>query len=242
MPFFSIYMSKNLEDIRGQVRSFLDEPIAADWTDAELNQLINARYHLVYTAAIDAFENYADLKTTTTDVVAGQQEYETQLDFLKMRRVEIKYKSDNDNAQRALPTTLDQILRDLNASTTGVTNLANPVYYLRGNTIGFLPVPDLDVTNGIKSWYYATQPDLVNDYDEITLPYADRDWMTIAYGAASDALMYGQQEPGASGEMETRFRRGVTKMQESLEDRVSDNAKFTVDLVGHPLDFSEGGY
>lgn len=235
-------MSKNLEDIRGQVRSFLDEPIAADWTDAELNQLVNARYHQVYTAAIDAFENYSDLKTATTDVKVNQQEYELQLDFLKMRRVEIKYKDSNGNFQRALPTTLDQILRDLDSSATGVTNLANPVYYLRGNVIGFLPVPDLEVTNGIKSWYYAKQPDLVEDFDEIVLPYADRDWMTIAYGATADALMYGQQEPGSSSEMETRFRRGVREMQQALEDRVSDNAKFTVDIVGTPVDFSEWGY
>lgn len=235
-------MAKNLEDIRNQVRAFLDEPVAADWTDTELNQLINARYHQVYTAVIDSFENYADLKTATTDIVADQQEYELQIDFLKIRRVEINYDSNTTTYKRALPTTLDQVLKDLGDANSGVTVVVNPVYYVRGNIIGFIPIPDEAVTDGIKTWYYAKQSDLDDDSDEINLPYPDRDFMLIAYGATADALLYGQQEQAAAAEMERKFRVGVTQMQESLEDRVSDNAKYVIDVGGNPLDFAEWGY
>jgi hypothetical protein len=109
-------MAKNLEDIRNMVRSFVDEPIAADWTDNELNALINVRYHQLYSAVIDVFEEYAQLKVATTDIVAGQQEYETQLDFLKMRRVEVKYQDSEQNYSRAYPVSLDSVRRDLEST------------------------------------------------------------------------------------------------------------------------------
>jgi hypothetical protein len=235
-------MAKTLEDARNMLRSFLDEPIAADWTDPELNALLNARYHLLYTAVVDVFEEYAELKQATTDLVAGQQEYETQLDFLKMRRVEVKYKDDATSYARALPISLDQVRRDLADVTGGVTVVRQPNYYLRGNIIGLLPVPTLDVVDGIKSWYYATVPDLVANSDTFRLPYADRDWLTIVYGAAADALMFGQQEPAASDQMEKRWKQGLEIMQQSLEDRVSDEYKGVVNVVGDDDNFAEWNY
>ena len=235
-------MSKTLENARNMVRSFLDEPISADWTDLELDALINTRYHLLYSAVIDVFEEYAELKQTTTDLVAGQQEYETQLDFLKMRRVEVKYKDDTTAYARALPISLDQVRRDLADVSGGVALIRQPNYYLRGNIIGLLPVPSLAVVDGLKSWYYATVPDLTQNSDYFHLPYADRDWLTIVYGATGDALMFGQQEPAAADQMEKRWKQGVDIMQQSLEDRVADEYKGVIDVVGSDVNFTEGNF
>ena len=235
-------MAKSIEDIRNMVRSFIDEPIPADWTDAELNALVNARYHKLYSAAVDTYENYAETKVTTTDIVAGQQEYETQLDFMKMRRVEVNYSENSIAYSRAFPISLDQVRRQLDNSNVSVSTVRTPNYYLRGNVIGIIPVPQLDVVDGIKSWYYATVADLVDDSDLITLPYADRDWLTIAYGAAADALTFGQQEMGAAGDMEAKYEQGVRIMQQQLEDRVSDEYKGVIDATGDGLNFAEWGY
>ena len=234
-------MAKSLEDLRLQVRSFLDEPIAADWTDTELNQLINARYHRVYSAVVNTYDEYADLKVATTDMVAGQQEYETQLDFMKMRRVEVKYDPNATTYTRAFPVNLDAVRTELATARAGAALVRSARYYLRGNTIGLLPVPDLDVVDGIKSWYYATVTDLVADSDTINLPYPDRDWLIIAYGAVADALNYGQQEPQIADQMERKFDRGIQIMQQQLEDRRSDEYKSVVDVTSQPIDFGEWG-
>jgi len=234
-------MAKTLEDLRLQTRSFLDEPIAADWTDQELNQLINTRYHQVYSAVIATYDEYAELKVATTDLVAGQQEYETQLDFMKMRRVEVKYDVNSSAYQRCFPVSLDEVRRDLGNANQGASVIRGGNYYLRGNIIGLLPVPTEDVVDGMKSWYYATVPDMTEDEDTITLPYPDRDWMLIVYGAVADALNYGQQEPVIADKMETRFKEGIRMMQENLEDRRSDEYKGVIDVSGQLLDFSEWG-
>jgi len=52
--------------------------------------------------------------------------------------------------------------------------------------------------------------------------------------------MFGQQEPGSSDQMEKRWRNGVELMQQSLEDRVSDEYKGVVDVVGENMYFGEG--
>jgi hypothetical protein len=234
-------MSKTLEDLRIQTRAFLDEPIAADWTDAELNQLINVRYHQVYSAVITTYDEYAELKVATTDIVASQQEYELQLDFMKMRRVEVKYDENATTYTRAYPVNLDQVRGELGSSNAGAAIVRNARYYMRGNTIGLLPTPTENVTDGIKSWYYATVSDLLQDSDTINLPYPDRDWMTIVYGAVADALNYGQQEPQIAEQMERKYDRGIQMMQQMLEDRQSDEYKGVVDVTGQSIDFGEWG-
>jgi hypothetical protein len=230
-------MAKNLEDLRNMTRSFLDEPISADWTDLELNALINARYHQVYSAVIATYDEYAELKVATTDLVAGQQEYETQLDFMKMRRVELKFDPTNTNFTRAFPATLDAVRGDLGNLNAGRTS--KPHYYLRGNIIGLLPIPTVDIEDGMKSWYYATVGDLVENSDTVILPYADRDWLIIVYGAVADALNFGQQEPSIADQMERKFKAGIDMMQENLEDRQADEYKGVIDATGEDLNFGE---
>ena len=235
-------MAKTLENIRDQVRSFLDEPIAADWTDAELNTLINQKYHEVYSSVINVYEEYATLKEATTSVVADQQEYNLPSDFLKMRRVEVYYDDDSDaTPKRALPIPLDQVRRDLANENIGVKIIQNPLYYLRGDCIGLLPIPDETRSAGFRIWYYATVSDLSDNDSTIDLPYSDRDWMLIAYGATADALRFGQQEVGEADRFDEKYERGIKLMQESLEDRISEEYKGIVDVRNESLDFGEWG-
>jgi len=232
-------MSKTLLNLRTQVRSYVDEPTPLDWTNAELNTLINTYYHKVYTAVVDVFEDYAPISTNLQDSEADQQEYSLPSDFLKMRRVEINYDVSNSNSipQRALPVNMDSVRRDLGNQNVGVNILRNPAYYLRGSVIGFLPIFDKTGTNAIKIWYNPLQSDLSSDSDTITLPYADRDWLLIAYGAAAEALRFGQQESTEALQLERKFDEGLAKMQESLEDRIAEESKGVLDVQGDSVDF-----
>jgi hypothetical protein len=247
-------MAKTLLTIRDQVRSFLDEPSTkeADWTDDELNVLINTYYHKTYTAVLKVFENYAPLHTAYIDSVANQQEYDisTLTDSatstsevpVTIRRVEINYDVDatNSTAERAYPINIDAVRRDLAVNTLGpgITTGAN--YYLVGNKIGFIRIPDKNGTNAIEIWYNPQKNDLSADSDTIDLPYADRDWMLIAYGATAEALRFGQQESGEADKFDAKFIRGIEMMQEDLEDRVSEETKVVIDTSGQSIDFQDG--
>lgn len=231
-------MAKSLSTIRTQVRGFLDESTAADWTNAELNTLINVRYHKVYAAAITVFEEY-NITTATTATVASQQEYGLPSDFYKIRRVEINYDTSDSNSAptRALPKNIDVVRRDLGFTNMGTAIFSNAYYYIIGNEIGFVPIPDKSQSGAITIWYVKQVTDMSSDSDEIEIPYPDRYWMLIAEGATADALRFGQQDMEAADRFERKFEFGLLKMQEELEDRVAEEGKTIIDTSGAILDF-----
>ena len=236
-------MAKNRSDIRSVVRDVLDEDPAADWTDAELNTLVNIYYHEVYSAIVDVFENY-ETTTAQSNSVADQQEYSLPSDVLKVRRVEINYdvSATNSAPMRALPVPIDAVRRDLANTNLGVTINRGPVYYLRGDNIGFIPVPTRAGTNAIQIWYAPVRSDLTNDTTNIDIPYPDRDYKLIAYGAIADALRFGQQESIEADKFDRKFTRGVEKMQERSEDRIADEVKGVVDTTAENMDFGQNYY
>lgn len=236
-------MSKTLANIRTQVRSYLDETSAADWTDTELNSLINQRYHRVHTAIAGVFEDYK-ITTSFESLVANQQEYTLPTDLYKLRRVEVNYDISNSNSvfQKATPlTSLESVRTRLAETNIGSAILRNPVYYVTGLKIGFLPIPTSSGTNAIKYWYVPVLTELSADADTIDIPYPDRYWNIIAEGATADALRFGQQESVEADKLDQKFVAGILLMQEELEDRIADDSKFVLDVSGQSLDFT-GGY
>lgn len=236
-------MAKTLVNIRDYVRDVLDEQSASDWTNAEIDVWINVRYHQVYTAIINTFEDYYST-TTQANTVADQQEYSLPSDFYKLRRVEINYDtSQTSNApQRALPINIDSVRRDLGQTNLGVIIQHNPIYYIRGNTIGFIPIPDKGQTNAIKYWYVKTVSDMSADSDAPDIPYVDRYWVAIAMGAVADLLRFGQQDMTSADRFDLKFEVLVSKMQEELEDRIADESKFITDVMSESFDFIGSEY
>lgn len=239
-----------LSTIRSQVRSYLDETTASDWTDAELNTLINQRYHRVYSSVITVFEDY-NITTATINTVANTQEYDTSSadplpsDIFKIRRVEINYDVSNSNSvmQRATPiTNIDAIRVRLGESNLGSNIFRNPAYYYVGGKLGFLPIPDKTGTDAIKLWYVKTVADLSSDASTIDIPYPERYWNIIAEGAVADALRFGQQDLGAADKFDQKFIAGILLMQEELEDRIAEETKSVTDISGENLDFGSPGY
>lgn len=236
------YMSVALSTIRTQVRSFLDETTAADWTDAELNRLINQRYHRVYTAVITVFEEYK-ITTSYSSLVANQQEYSLPTDLFKLRRVEINYDITNTDSvfQRVAPiTSVDAIRTRLGETNLGPGISRNPLYYVLGSLVGLLPIPTTAATNGLKFWYIPYLSDLSSDSSTIDIPYPDRYWHIIAEGAAADAYRFGEQDSQEADKFDLKFNAGILLMQEELEDRVAEDSKFVVDVSGDNLDMGGG--
>lgn len=240
---------KTLTNVRTYVRSLLDETTAADWTNAELNRLINNRYHRVITAVINVYEDYY-LTTDTFDSVEDQEEYGSSdgapTDVFKVRRVELNYdvSSSSGAPTRCLPiSTIDAVRRDLSYTNTGIglQVYSNAHYYIYGYgsnfKIGFIPKPDKDGTNAIKIWYIKEVSDLSSDSDQLDIPYADRYWNLIAEGATGDALRFGQQDNDSADKFDIKFEQGLGIMQQELEDRVAEESKSVIDVTGEILDF-----
>lgn len=245
-------MAKTLSDVRSLVRSYLDEATAADWTNAELNTLINQRYHRVYTQVVTVFEDYY-LTTDLFNSTANQKEYGSAdglaTDIYKIRRLEVNYDVSNANSvpMRALPiSTIEIIRRDLGEANIASGIRGNAGYYTFGHgsdlKIGITPTPDKTGTNAIKIWYVKKLSDLSSDSDDVNIPYADRYWHLIAEGATADALRFGQQDLDAADQFDAKFDRGLVLMQQELEDKIAEESKTTIDVTGEFIDFEQLQY
>jgi len=225
--------------IRTNVRSFLDEVSEADWTDTELDYFINQAYHEVASSVMETFEDYYMSEPTFSDSVEDQQEYVLPTDFHKIRRVEINYDTTNDdsNYQRALPSNIDEVRGRLENTDFLIGNSRNPVYYLVGDRIGFLPILNENGTDAIKILYIKEIADMDEDTDEIDIPYPERYYKLIVLRATADALRKGQQESTEADKLDSKFDRGLEKMKRELEDRISEEGKTVIDISDDILEF-----
>lgn len=235
-------MSKTLANLRAQTRTYLDEAVQADWTDTEVDREINSSYLKLYTAAVAVYEDYYSVKAQSHST-ALTQEYALPSNFWKMRRVEINYKPSSSDSvpQRALPESIDSVFKQLSSSVSTVGVMGNPAYYLRGNNIGFLPVPTETTTTGTKPitiWYIKTITELSAAGDEIDIPFADRYAFIISLDAAGTLLRKGQQEETAARGYLAEADVERDKMAQELEDRVADDSKKIIDTQGDDMDFS----
>ena len=225
--------------IRTNVRTFLDEVSEADWTNTELDYFINQAYHEVASSVMETFEDYYMSVPTFSDSVEDQQEYVLPTDFHKIRRVEINYDTTNDdsNYQRALPSNIDEVRGRLENTDFLIGNSRNPVYYLVGDRIGFLPILNENGTDAIKILYIKEIADMDEDTDEIDIPYPERYYKLIVLRATADALRKGQQESVEADKLDVKFEKGLEKMKRELEDRVSEEGKTIIDVSNDNLEF-----
>lgn len=245
-------MAKILSDVRTATRAILDETTAADWSNAELNTLINQRYHRVYTTVINVYEDYY-LTTDTFNSVADQQEYSSahgvNSDIYKIRRVELNFNVSNANSAptRCMPIKdTDAVLRDLGQQNIGVQIFSHAYYYTFGHgssfTIGFIPIPDRTGTNAIRMWYITQISDMSSDSTNLNIPYADRYFYIIAEGAAADALRFGQQDSAEADKLDIKFDKGLLLMQQELEDYTAEGTRHVLDISGEYIDFEQTSY
>lgn len=248
-------MSITLATIRTQVRSNLDEPAtdAADWSDAELNRLINQWYHQVVTAVMSVYEDYYITKDPF-NITANKQEYTTvdglPSDIFKIRRLEVNYDPTNANASptRLYPVPIDAVRQDLGLTNSGVGVRTQRYgnYYTFGFgstiTIGLAPIPATAGTAAGNIWYIPTLADLSSDASVISIPYPERYYNIITDGATGSALAFGQQDTPEAARLKRDAVGQIALMQEELEDKIAEPSKFVIDSSGEDLDLSSGGY
>lgn len=221
-------MAKVLSDVIYSTRVYLDEAAPQNFTAAEVLQAINSQYQALVTTAQTVWENYY-ITSTTTNTVANQQEYALPSTFFKTKRIEINYQPQvtNSTLQRALA--IDTEGDPLNLGNTQLFNTAlqGPTYYIQNNNLGFVPIPteagpDTAGNPTIKMWYIPYVVDMVDDTDNVNIPYADRYYQLIALGAAGLLLRKGQQQEAFATKYLANFESQLDKMKMELLDRQAD--------------------
>lgn len=231
-------------DAIAKTRMFLDEVSAKTWPDTEVKREVNFAYQEFVTAVVNAFEDFY-LTPTAFSLVDALQEYGVSDgvpdDVYKIRRIELNY----DTAQaanafrKAMPINITQVRDSL--STSGLGAVSAPRYFTYGfetsMKLGFIPVPNVDSTNGAKLWYVQKIPNLVLITDTVNIPYADRYASGVALLAAGSLLRKGQQEELAAARYIADGQAMKSQMVEELEDRVADESKVIIDSLGMDTDF-----
>lgn len=232
-------MSKTLANARTEVRIYLDEASAADFTDSEVDLAINRGYQDVAGAVMEVYEEfYATTTPFTYAIVANLQEYTIDESLIKVSRVEINYDPTNSSsvATRALPIKTNEVRGNL-GNTSLISAGGNASYYLHGNIgaqkIGFIPIPTIADTTGesISVWGIAIPTDLSDSTDNVNIPYANRFVYLVALRAAAQLLRKGQQEENNAQNYINEYQRGLVQMKSFLKERISDDVHMIADVL-----------
>ena len=139
------------------VRSQIDEPDAANWSDDEIRNHLWFGERLV----IDKIGCYTGTSATTS-TVSGTQEYSKPSDSFRVSKVtydSVKLKK------------IDQADYDAMSSISygGTLATGSPCYYYEfGSVIGLFPVPDAAKT--LKFWYVKEPANLTSSSDVFSVP------------------------------------------------------------------------
>lgn len=98
--------------------------------------------------------NQTDYPIASADLVAGQQDYELPLTLgaLKIQRLDISF--DGITWQKCSPFDVQETLQPLDTTSVGVNfSKTNPKYDIRANSIFIYPIPDANVTAGLKIYF-----------------------------------------------------------------------------------------
>lgn len=206
-------------------------------TNSGLTTWMNDAYMQMVDEIIKVNPDYF-VKSSTTATVANQQEYDLPSDWEKIIMINMKV---SGVWKRVLPMG-DADIRHISAhsdttSNQGFTN-AEPRYYIIGDNIGIMPIPDTTLASALKIWYVYTPTELSNDSDEPAIQA--RYHHLIKYGAYANYLDQ-DEEHVAAERMRIRFDALVQRMVENLQDKQVDEVK-GVEITQNQDMYSDDSY
>ncbi len=169
------------------------------------------------------------IKKSTTSSIDGQQEYELPSDFESISMVNIQI----DGTWKRVEPLGDADIRHIEIADdpSGFT-WSHPKYYIKGDNIGFAPIPNETTSNNIKIWYEYTPTELDDDSDEPDIP--KKYHHIIKYGAYANYLDQ-DDEHVAAERMRQRFDKKIQDMVNRLTRRQTDVARSVTITQGKDL-------
>lgn len=241
-------MAKTLTDLRANTRMYLDEAVAADWTNTDVDYAINYSYQDLASEVMQVYEQFYETTTPFTyALVANQQEYTIDSSIIKVTRIEVNLAPNIANSvpSKAVPIKMNESLVQLSSTSTGGNTISSVGYYIHGNLsaqkIGFIPLPTVSDTGNTKSisvWGITLPADLVNPTDAPVIPFVDNFAYLIGLRAAAMLLSKGQQDERSSTKYLGLYNTGVVKLKNFIQGRQSDGPEMVQEVYLENTDFS----
>jgi len=205
--------------------------------DAGLSTWLNDAYMQMVDEIIKVNPDYF-IKSSTTSTVANQQEYDLPSDFEKIIMVNIQI---DGTWKRVLPmgdADIRHIPTHSDTTSSQGFSTAAPQYYLIGDNIGIMPIPDTTTASALKIWYTYTPTEMTTDSTEPAIPA--RYHHILKYGAYATYLDQ-DEEHVAAEMMRRRFDALVQRMIENLQDKQTDETK-SVTITQNADMYSDDSY
>lgn len=235
-----LYNASLSSGLRNYTR-FLTNTDSTTFTDADLDASLNMYYHLFVgeiLAAQDDWDFQGDY--ATTDLVANQQEYVLPANILKIKDIEITYDGTNwyklsklDHSE--IGTATDTLSISQEFFTT------KPCGDLMDNSIFLYPIPQSNITGGLKIWFSKEVTELSNATDEPV--FSEAYHKGLCYGAAKDYFekyLDITSNAGKRDRMEMNMQELIVKMKEFYNTKDQDR-EYVVSSYDSDFD-SEYGY
>lgn len=216
----SLYFPE-LNDLIARVRTYIDEPVQANFTNTEITYAINDAQQELGTEITQVNEHYFvnPVPTTFVPVVNPITSlYALATDFFKMARLEIQTSGE-------MVPFID--LNEKSIDNLGIPPLVNTAgygagiqAYILGNDVGITPPPN-DPTMIFQYWYEPVLKDLVNPTDTSAIP---RVWIdALAMLAAIDMLVKDEDD---TSQLERKYARRLDQIKRTARNRQVQNPKY----------------
>ena len=217
-----------LAQIRTLVLSFLDDPDAGYFTNAQTLVFINNAQREVQKTLGQAFEAY-NIKKVKTTMVVGQKEYALPSDFKRLHRLEIVISGSPPNETLRRLTKITRNQQDEFPTTYG-----SPVaYFFQGNYLILVQAPDTAQVLRMEYEYLAA--DLSNDSDSPDLPSQYHEMIAIM--AARDGLIKDGRDAAL---MQRKIDEFKELMKQDAEQRNVDQPRSVIQTRGDDSSFDDG--
>jgi hypothetical protein len=186
---------------------------------AGLTTWLNDAYMQMVDAITEVNPDYFT-KSATADTVANQQEYDLPSDFERVTMVTVTLAGVTYRF-RPLPNITDVPIHGQTDANNGYA-LPDGRYYIVGDNIGLLPIPDEAGDENLKLWYVYTPAELSADTDEPVIP--KKYHHLIKYGAYANYLDQDDEHVAAEN-MRRRFDARVEQMISVMSQNQVDEPK-----------------
>lgn len=209
---------------------------AVEVDSSGLSTWLNDAYMFAVDELVKANPDYFT-KAATASTVTDQQEYDLPTDFEKAIKCEIQIDGIWKNVKPLQNFNGVPVISQTDSSQG--FDWGQPYYYIIGDNIGFMPIPDETTSNNIKLWYQYTPEELEEDSDAPVIPAKYHH--IIKYGAYANYLDQDDEHVAAEN-MRRRFERRVEQMVENLYQNQANEPRSVEITHGTDLYFDGEDY
>jgi hypothetical protein len=203
---------------------FLTNTNSVTFTDANMYRLASERQKQLLHVLTGMKEGYLET-TNSQNLVAGTQAY-TIPASLRIKRAEVLYATGGTWRKVNFFDLNERVDATDSTSITADFSQSNPFGDVTADTLSLYPVPDANVTNGLKIWYVAMPADFTATTDTPVVP-AEHHRLLADLVALDIRQMKGEVSAAQASQEETIL---MSMLKQNVSPRVTDQNSFVKPL------------